>query len=224
MFMKDILVFDIKKRPIKTRIQTASVAIDVTTTQNLDLLSIFETRDSQPVIKLNSGNCTPPLPNQPVIRGLRPLPLLGINPDPLLSKGSPQESHPKLNTVPEGRVEGVSTLSLPLQPPASGCTCCIVQQQSFLSLHLPSLCFANGLSHIILHTHFNHWALGTVQEVIVAFVHVPPIGPPLSLFFLKEQHPLFSCHRTTAFRPRSLMTGAIVHENTIIALGSIATV
>lgn len=40
----------------------------------------------------------------------------------------------------------------------------------------------------------------------------------------KESHLLVSCHRITACRPRGLMTGSILHENTIIALGSIATV
>lgn len=47
-------------------------------------------------------------------------------------------------------------------------------------------------------------------------------GPPPP--FSKEPRPLVSCHHITACRPRGLMTGSIVHENTIIALGSIATV
>lgn len=40
----------------------------------------------------------------------------------------------------------------------------------------------------------------------------------------KGPRPLVSCHHITASGPRGLMTGSIVHENTIIALGSIATV
>lgn len=107
----------------------------------------------------------------------------GTNPDPLHSKGSTTGTTPLSGSSSSGTARGcVNPQSATSPPVASGCTCAIVQKQSFSTPpHLPSLCFANGFSHIILHTHSNHWALGTIQEVIVAFVRVvPPLLPQRS--------------------------------------------
>lgn len=104
-------------------------------------------------------------------------------------KGRPGELYPLLDPAPQGLLGGVSTpQSATSTPPCLRvymlyCAKAIILIPTLL--HLPSLCFANVLSHIILHTHSNHWALGTVQEVIVAFVQV---APPL-LFLLKGAAP-----------------------------------
>lgn len=98
-------------------------------------------------------------------------------------QGQPQEPHPHLDPTPQGLLVGVSTPSLPLNPPNQprGVHALLCKSNhSFPPPFVPSLCFANGLSHIILHTHSNHRALGTVREVIVAFVHVTPPLPQRS--------------------------------------------
>lgn len=138
------------------------------------------------------------------------------------SKGVNHKNHTPNSSNSSRTTSGcVSTYSSAL-PPTSGYML-YRAKAIILTPPIPFLCFANGLSHIILHTHSNRWALGTVQEVIVAFVYVPPPPTP-SPSFSKEPRPLVSCHHITACRPRGLMTGSIVHENTIIASGSIATV
>ena len=114
-----------------------------------------------------------------------------MNPDPVLSKGSTRRTVPPSGSSSSGTARGrVNPPICHFNPPPPRlrvymlyCAKAIILIPTLL--HLPSLCFANVLSHIILHTHSNHWALGTVQEVIVAFVRVAPPPP----FLLKGAAP-----------------------------------
>lgn len=150
-----------------------------------------------------------------------------MNPDPLLSKGSTMRTTPpsglSSSGTARGRVNPQSATSTPrLRVYMLYCAEAIIPPPP-PTLPAPppplSLFCKWPLPHHFTYT-LQPLSSGDRPGSNCGFCACSPPHPSSS----KEPRPLVSCHHITACRPRGLMTGSIVHENTIIALGSIATV